>query len=250
MALGQRIDRGLNLVIPVYGEPHEPDPADPKRQRRADETAEAHAARVAAMDEEKPIFWVHSMPISVDLYDRYWRVIAKAMNQLRVDGLARNGPRYGFNALRDAANELGDWDGPNGVEAGLLGEVKRLTNVVVPAAAGGGWSTLPLEIAVAQNIVKPGDYREVMQAIVFFICNSAEAPPRARKPILTFLFSPFGAEITSLNSTEFAGSLRTSSPVENSGEGMTAAVERPGPVGTTATITGPDGQLRRSSVPV
>jgi hypothetical protein len=58
-----------------------------------------------------------------------------------------SGPRVAAMILKDKAIELGVWDGPEGVERGLIQEIRRLANVFVPTDKG--WETIPINEAVA-----------------------------------------------------------------------------------------------------
>src|SRR5215831_13634119 len=107
-----RISRSLNLVVPV--------------------------------DTEAGTIYVHSTPISRDVFERYYLVLSKTFAQIYQEGLAAiAGPRVGFLLLRDVAqNTRGTngapnaWEGTDGVANGLINEIRRLTNVIMPGPAG------------------------------------------------------------------------------------------------------------------
>lgn len=192
-----KIDRRLNLVLPV--------------------------------ETDSGTIWVHSTPISRETFERYYRVITRTVADIADDHIANLGPIVGFLAMRDAARALDDWDGPDGVEQGLLPEIRRLTNVIAPSAENGTWQPLPFDVAVQRGVLDDNDQRDVLGAVVFFICVSATAPPRGAAPILNGMFGRWGGQITSQHSTGFANSLPISTPGVNSGE------TEPSPAAATAS---------------
>lgn len=203
-----RIDRNLNLVLPV--------------ERDDGSTA-----------------IVHSTPISRDIFELYYRPIARVLSDMANDGLAHLGPRLGLLQIERSAKALGEWEGENGVEQGLLGEIRRLTSVIVPKPEG-GWQAVPFETASNQSLLSDEDQREVLAAVVFFICNSAIVPRKALKDVLNFAFLPFGAAFTSQTATAYAASSEISKLAGNSGD---ETLPTPEPEAAPATVARP------SSVP-
>ena len=70
---------------------------------------------------------------------------------------AISGPRIAKMLIKQTAIDMGTWEGTNGVNAGLIGEIHRLTNVVAPN--GKGWGATPYEDALNQNIFDKDDRR-------------------------------------------------------------------------------------------
>lgn len=181
-----RIDRKLNLIVPV--------------EREGLGTV-----------------YVHSMPISREVFERYFLVIGRAFALIYSKDLNFfAGPRVAKLLLRNAAEEVNAWKGPEGVEAGLLGEIRRLSNVSVPRE-GGGWETLPYETALARGIFSEDEVEECENNICFFILNSAV---QKRSSLLAFLVAMneyWGTQTTLLNATEYTTSLPTLTPAASSG---------------------------------
>lgn len=183
-----RIDRNLNLVLPI--------------------------------DTDTGTIYVHSMPISREVFEKYYRVISKVFAQIIAEGFAYSlaaGPRVASVMLRETAKELGQWDGPDGVENGLMAEIRRLSNVVMPTTEG-GWSTIPFQEAITRKLLDPEDIMEAEGAIVFFTCNSSMHRRDQLKDILDGMVRLWDAQIISLNSSAFCNSLPISTVTDSSGE--------------------------------
>lgn len=186
-----KINRKLNLVIPVD---------------RGDEGT----------------IYVHSTPISREVFERYFLVISKTFAAIYTEGLGiAAGPRVASLLLRKVAEDMGGTDERaraaawEDVQNGLMAEIKRLTNVVV--SGHGGWTTLPFQEAVDRKMLDPDDASEVENALAFFTVASAMHKKSELPTILTGAASLWGGQIVSSNSTEFAASLPISTPDGNSG---------------------------------
>lgn len=187
-----KVDRRLNLVLPI--------------------------------GDEGTTLWVHSVPISREIFERYWEPISRTM--VRMSGVAGNAaPRIAALALKDSAIELGQWEDRRdpatkeitrpGVERGLLAEIRRLTSVVVYAEAG-GWQTLPLDVAMQQGKIDPDTAAEVESFLVFFTVSSW-MNQKADLPVMYNTIGLWRARAVSSTCTEFASSLPTSIATDNSG---------------------------------
>jgi hypothetical protein len=180
-----RIDKKLNLVIPIYGE-----------------------------DGDAPTAWVHSTPIRRETFERYHMVIAKTFASIYTEGLDfRVGPRVAMLRLREISEGMGKWEGPTGVEAGLVAEMRRLTNLIMP-----GHATLPWQVAIDKGMIDPDDKSEVENAIAFFTVVSHMHRHHELKAILEGVAVIWSAQVTSLDCTGYSNSLKTSIEPENTGE--------------------------------
>lgn len=181
-----KIDRKLNLVVPIEDD---------------DGRVYAH---------------VHSAPIGRETFERYFLVLSKAFTAIYTQGLGTtSGPRIAALLVKQIATEAGEWEGANGVERGLFAEVDRLTNVAT--AGPNGWETMPWREAVARGLFSDDDISEVRNAITFFIVASAIHRKQELKDILDSVGRLWSAQTTFLNVTEYALSLKTSTPVESTG---------------------------------
>jgi hypothetical protein len=184
-----RIDRKLNLVVPVE------------------------------RDGEKPIY-VYSAPIGQDVFDAYFLPISKTFSAIYAEGLnVMAGPRVAAMLLKQISKDLNIWEGDDGVEIGLMGEIRRLCTVAAPTPTG--WDRIPLEVAVSRGLLDAQDVSEVEGAITFFIVASAMHKRSDLKGILGGMARLWGAQLSSSSFTEFVSSLPTSTPADSSGETAT-----------------------------
>ena len=179
-----KVDRKLNLVVPI----------------------------------ERPegVIYVHAAPISREVYERHFLVMAKTHAAIFDQGLHFTaGPRVAALMLRQYAEKLGVWDGPDGVQVGLMAEIRRLSNVIAPT--GKGYGTLPLDVAVSQGQIDEDEVTEVESEIVFFTLECC-LRKKAQLPIfLVPMHHLCGSSSTSLDATAFAASLKISTPAEPTG---------------------------------
>jgi hypothetical protein len=162
----------------------------------------------------------HSMPLMRETVRKYHLVLSKVFSQIYQEGLSIiAGPRVAGMMLESVAKETGRghganwWDGQDGVQNGLINEIKRLTNVIV--MQDGRWVTLQVPTALQQKLISNDDWDEVEGEIVFFMLAYA-MPSRTELPgILIGMTEVWGGQTTSLNCTEFAASLQTSTVVAN-----------------------------------
>jgi hypothetical protein len=176
-----RVDKKLNLVVPCEQEGGE-------------------------------IIYFHSIPILKETFQRYSLVIAATFNKLLVNGLQSMGARIAAFTLQEVAEEMGKWEGTQGVKEGLLNEIDRLTNVLVMGA--NGWESVPVQTAIARGGIDEDDYEEAKQKIVFFILISAMARRDVAASFMVILENDWGMLTTPLNATAYGNSLLTSTVTE------------------------------------
>jgi hypothetical protein len=179
-----KINRALNLVIPIEGGGY-----------------------------------VHSTPISREVFEKYFLVISKTFANIFSQGLgALAGPRVAFLMLKKTAEEMGNW--PE-VVGGLINEITRLSNLAYPTEKG--WKTLPLTSAVAKGVINEDDFHEIEGELVFFTCVSMMNKRNQVEPIMETVNGLWGSQTTSFAFTEFTNSLKTSTEAVNSGETETTS---------------------------
>ena len=240
-----RIDRALNLVIPIYGEPTvrtTPRLVDGKTVLGPDGKPIVDQVR----ENGQPVFdehvdaYVHAVPLGEDTVKRYFMVLAQTYAAIMSQGLGiASGPAVAAMLLEQIAVNTGQWDGPDGVKNGLMAEINRTTTTIVPTETG--WQPVPLETAADRKMLSPEDLKEVRNAIVFFIAVSAVLSRSMRRQMMEMASGLWGGQTSSLDSTAFIASLTTSTGTASSGEKAPAAK----PAADNATV---DGQP--SSVPV
>lgn len=181
-----RINKALNLVIPI--------------------------------DWEKggQIF-VHSTPISREVFEQYFLVISKTFAAIFSQGLgAVAGPRIAYLMLKKTAEDMGLWAGPSGVGVGLINEIIRLSNVSMPTAKG--WKSIPLQSAIDKGMIDDETLADIEGELSFFTCVSVMNKRSQVEPIMDTVNGLWGSQTTSLTSTEFMNSLTTLIETGNFGE--------------------------------
>jgi len=189
------INRHLNIVIPIL---------------RGDDTT----------------LYIHAAPIRQETFEMYHLVLAKTFSSFAQNGLdPRSGPSVAALILRDVAQAtsrslgMNWWEGTDGVggDSGLLAEIRRLSNAVVPNKDN-GWSTVPLQVALDQNLITEEERSEVANLLTFFTVVSLVAPRVDRERLVRGMAAIYELLTTFSNSTEFATSLKTSTTADIIGE--------------------------------
>ena len=186
------IDRKLNLVVPIYGAPKTvKDPA----------TGEEKVV-------DNVVAYVHAAPISPEVFDKYFMTIGKTFAAIYGGGLGLfAGPRLAGKLLKKIAVEAGEWEGEGGVERGLIAEIRRLANVIVPGPKG--WETVPFDGAAARGQISAEDAAEVENSLAFFTVACSMHRRNEVEGVLAIVSEIWGAQTSSLNCTAFAASLTT-----------------------------------------
>lgn len=210
-----RIDKKLNFVVPIYGEEKPLLDEAGKQIKNAEGRPVIHQPVLA---------YVHSTPLAEEIVDKHFLILGQTFSAIFNQGLgSAAGPGLAMRMLKKLAIAVKVWDdgpdGEKGVQNGLIEEMRRLTVVIVPAAEKKkGWQSIPLQIAVERKVIGHEDLTEVENAIVFFIAVSATLSRVPRKEMLETAAGLWSALLTSLNSSEFAASLKTSIVTDSSGE--------------------------------
>jgi len=166
---------------------------------------------------------VHATPISRAVYERYFEVVGKAFHEIFKDGSYLTlGSRTAALIMRKYAREHDILDGLDGVERGLFGEMRRLSNVVVPGRLG-GWDIVQLSDALQGGMIDDEDIGEVDNILAFF---TAISWVQRRQAVATHLMAmrAYGVTTTPCDATEWANSLPTLTPAESIGETMPASL--------------------------
>lgn len=155
------------------------------------------------------ILYAHSAPVAREVFERYFLVIGKTWAEIFNQRLGMaSGPRLAAMLLRDIARQEGTLDGPTGVQQGLLREIERLTNILIPSQSG-GWETIPFEEAVRRNAVTAEDASEVINAAVFFTVASSMLRGSVKELYIAEAAGLWGGQTSYLNATEYGASLKT-----------------------------------------
>jgi hypothetical protein len=188
---------------------------------------------VIPVEQNGSVLFVHSMPISPETFDQHHLIIAKTFSAIYSEGLgAMSGPRIAGKILRDIAKKDGAWDGPLGVEAGVVKEIQRLSNVVIPDGGPAAldkkespdvwrapaWKTVTLHEALARDLIEEDDREVVENALVFFTVVSSMHTKGVLRGVMETVCGLWSAQTSLLSCTAFAASLPTSIATANSGE--------------------------------
>jgi hypothetical protein len=179
-----KINKQLNLVLPIT---------------RADDSQ----------------IYVHSTPFGEEVWDAHYEIIAVTMNALYTGGVGLFSPRIAHKKLRDVARERGRWDGPGGVQLGIVAEIHRLTNVLAPGTRG--WEMVPYDEALKRGVIGSEEADVIEGAITFFTLAWRTHDPRVRQAIVEGASVMWGARSESLSCSEFLSSLPTSTTAASTG---------------------------------
>lgn len=161
--------------------------------------------------------YAHSVPVSRETFENYHAILAKTFSQVTDGGLnVTAGLATAALALRDAAKARDMWEGPTGVKAGLMNEIRRITSVIAPGDNGN--TVYTLHDAATRGILDEDEVSEVENAIVFFTLVSRMFRKAQVPMMVSAICGMGGLSITSLSSTAFSDSLRTSTATETSAQ--------------------------------
>lgn len=195
------INKSLNLVIPIV---------------RDDET----------------VLYIHSSPIKYETFERYWKVLGKTYSEFTQHGFdPRSGPSIAAMCLKEVAQNTargngGNWyDGDDGVggSAGLIAEIIRLSNVLVPQANRNGWSVTMLQTVIDQGMLTEREKNRAINLLVFFTVCSQVAPTVDAPKLIMGMAFVYELQTTLLTLTEFAASLKTLTTDANTGAKIKAS---------------------------
>ena len=168
-------------------------------------------------DAGEPTIYAYHIPISRLTFEQNYRLIGGTLAMLQSKSVGTNVVDVATLALKDIGRrDAREWGLPEGlsVEDGgmavpLLAELKRLTYIIAPSAAG--HESIPAATALARNVISVEDWEETEAALVFFTAGYA-TKRRNLASVAADLASPLGGSITSLLPTEWAASLATLTP--------------------------------------
>lgn len=175
---------------------------------------------IIPVESEMGSAYVHSTPISKEVYREHFFILGKVFSAIFSEGLGVvAGPRLAYLMLericlgssQEGANV---WDGDRGVRNTLVNEIIRLSNLVYPVE-GKGWDTKPLEVALDRGIV---DLDDVIGELIFFTCVSSINKPAQAQGLMKEVNGVWNSQTTSLSLTDWMRSFLTSKPDASSGE--------------------------------
>jgi len=159
---------------------------------------------VLEIPDDNGVIYVHATPISLDIFNQFYMVLSRTFSMIYSKGLHLTAPRIAHLVLKDIAEDEGVLDAVNN---GLMNEIVRLCNVVMPTS--NGYVTSTLSDCLSRKVLTTEEFDEIKGMLVFFSCVSSVAKKELTLPTMTQLTELWGGQLTSYNSTEFKDSLRT-----------------------------------------
>jgi len=157
--------------------------------------------------------YVHSTPISREIYEANFLALSKTVSSMYEEGLAPGiCSRVALLMLKEVATRLNRTEA---IERTLLPEIWRLTNVIMPNEKG--YETVPFQTVINNSLLNKEDISEVQNFLTFFTAASWVHKNVELETLIYPLLQSSGGQTTSSNCTEYANSLQTSKLVENTG---------------------------------
>ena len=186
---------------------------------------------IPCQNEDGETYYVHSQPISREVFDRYALLLSTVFSRIYESGTQLSGAATAKAMLDDIVNEKdkrlsASVDDPelkketpyaDDLRDGFYSEISRLTNVLV-MEDDKGWQTYQLNDAISRGILDDKDKSDVENIIVFFIVLWHIHRKGSRAAILNSVLPMWDALLTSLNCSDYRNSLKTSKPKDNIGE--------------------------------
>jgi hypothetical protein len=184
-----KIDRKLNLVIPIETENH----------------GVAH---------------IHSVSISREIFEQFYLELGKVYSQCfdnkNPEYFILSAPQLAYPALKAIAMKSETWDGNGGVQQGLISAIISLTTIII--SGKNGWETFPLNTAIQRGMIDEDEKAEVLSSLVFFTVIYKVAPKELRKSFMEMAASLRRWHLTSSDFMEYKNGLPTLTEVGNTGE--------------------------------
>jgi hypothetical protein len=166
------------------------------------------------VDDKK--MWVHSTPISREVFEANYLLFVKTLSNLYFNGIGPGmAPRVAGLALKDMAKEI---NSEADVTVPVIQEIYRLTYVLMVDPSTNKWTSKPFVEIKMKNLIDDETLREVENALVYFTVASAIHLKSELPTIMVGLSSIWGAQTTSLNAMDYCNSLTILNPDENTGE--------------------------------
>jgi hypothetical protein len=168
--------------------------------------------------DDKSIVYVHSSPISRNLWKTHYTFLSMSINSLYADGFPPSTcVRIIYNRMLEIAEDNKERFGD--LQKTLFAEIWRLTNVLVPSDQG--FETVAFYNAMRdENILDQDNVEEVQNFICFFTAASwvHGLSRKEREAFQQLMTKGFGVQITPLPVTEFKNSIPILKQEENIGE--------------------------------
>lgn len=174
-------------------------------------------------DQEQIIAYVHSSPLSREIFEANFLLVSKTFAAIHGEGLGEiAGPRVAALMLKQVAQHMSPSD-PDRLWVPLLNEIRRLTNLLRLSSTA--WEMVPFQEAIDKSMLNADDLAEVENALVYFTVCSAMQHRRMAAVMLPGAARLWGAQISSSPCTAFLHSLPTSTTTETTVAPSPAAVQ-------------------------
>lgn len=168
-------------------------------------------------EDGSPSLRVYHTPIRREVFEANYRIISATFSALMSPAARAGAMRIATLRLRDEgerdARERGFDPQSDGGASALLGEIKRLSLVLVPE--GEKWEMVPVDVAIEKGFIDDDDWRDAESALVFFTCLFNMVTKHEKARMVEAAASMMNASITSLAPLEFADSCTASIPIPN-----------------------------------
>lgn len=169
-----------------------------------------------------PLVWAYHTPISREVFEAHWRIVAATSAKLLQKGVSPSVVSIAVLALKDAGRaDAAEYGLPEGLDAAagglavpLLLEIRRLTMILAPQPTG--CVMQPVDQALANGIIDADDWAEAEKSLVFFTCGFSMAMRTRKETSALGLAAVLAGSITSLSPMDFGASLLTLTPVATS----------------------------------
>jgi hypothetical protein len=171
--------------------------------------------------DDKSVVYVHSIPISRQMWKTHYTFIAMAVNSMYSDGFPPSMcARMCYQRMQELAVEHKDRFGD--LPRTLFAEIWRLTNVLVPSDSG--YQDIPFFHMIKGDKELDQDNVEEVQNFICYFTGASWVHGLSRKDREAFqqlMTKGFGVRITASPLTEFKNSIPTLKSEENTGESET-----------------------------
>ena len=166
---------------------------------------------IPVLENDTHVLWIHSRPVSKDIFKKYYLPLSKAFSQLHAEGInVLAGPKVATYLLEDIGDQLGQG---TLIREGFINEIRRITTCCI--FTGTKWETIPLEVAAKKNKLADDIIEEAVAAAIFFTLNWHGLPRQARQMMIKMAADLHNWQLTSLPATAWADSLPIPIPEES-----------------------------------
>jgi hypothetical protein len=174
-------------------------------------------------EDEKIKAWIYSVPLSYEVFEANYMLLIRTLSYLYANGI---GPlmaiRVARLALKDVSKQIDDNENAS---INLMNEIERTMSLLTTDEFG-KWKPMPYGLAKSKHVLSEVRFREVENAIVYFIVASAVHLEDEMPMAYNGLNQIWKAQTTLLSAMEYGNSLPISTPTESIGEKVPELIQR------------------------